>query len=202
MQPTPDLAGRIDRIESMQAIGQLPIRYALAVDGRDIDAWLALFVEDVDCGRRGRGREALRSYIVPAVSQFYRSIHQICGHRIEFDDADHAHGVVYCRAEHEAAGQWVVMAIAYFDTYERRHGEWFFVRRQEKHWYSVDQLERPEPPFHRWPGTDREPALPAAFPSWRGFWEAAGANHVAGLTRQPVETREDQRRADGRITRA
>ena len=42
------LLARIDRIESTLAIQQLPIRYALAVDGRDIDAWLALFVDDVD----------------------------------------------------------------------------------------------------------------------------------------------------------
>src|SRR5689334_22508970 len=104
-----ELAARLDRVESMQAIGQLPIRYALAVDSRDLDTWVGLFVEDVDCGRRGRGREALRSYIAPAISQFYRSIHQLCGHRIVLDDVDHAHGVVYCRAEHEVGGQWVVM---------------------------------------------------------------------------------------------
>ena len=41
------LAERLDRIESQLAIGQLPIRYALAVDARDVDAWLELFVPDV-----------------------------------------------------------------------------------------------------------------------------------------------------------
>ena len=101
MPMTDDLLARIDRIESYQAIQQLPIRYALAVDGRDIDAWLNLFIDDVDCGRRGKGREALKSYIAPAVQNFYRSQHLICGHRIDFVDADHATGEVYCRAEHE-----------------------------------------------------------------------------------------------------
>ena len=54
------LLERLDRIEATLAIQQLAIRYAIAIDSRDIDAWLALFVDDVDCGRRGRGREALR----------------------------------------------------------------------------------------------------------------------------------------------
>ena len=33
------------------------------------------------------GRAVLKSIIEPQVRTFYRSIHQICGHRIEFDDA-------------------------------------------------------------------------------------------------------------------
>ena len=42
---------RLDRVESQLAIGQLPIRYAMAVDGRDVDTWLGLFVPDVQVGR-------------------------------------------------------------------------------------------------------------------------------------------------------
>ena len=100
-RPDQNLSARLDRIESTLAIQQLPIRYALAVDGRDIETWLSLFVPDVDCGRHGTGRKALRATIEPALRGFYRSIHFICGHSIEFADADSAHGHVYCRAEHE-----------------------------------------------------------------------------------------------------
>ena len=164
------LAARIDRVESMQAIGQLPIRYVLAVDGRDLDAWVGLFVEDVNCGRHGVGRAALRAVIEPELRTFYRSIHQLCGHRIEFDDADHARGTVYCRAEHEVGDRWIVMMIAYFDSYERRDGVWYFVRRREKHWYSVDILDRPAEPFHRWPDNGATADLPGAFASWAPFW--------------------------------
>lgn len=177
---------RIDRLESLAAIQQLPIRYALAVDGRDMDAWVNLFIPDVHCGRRGSGRDVLKSIIEPAVRTFYRSIHQICGHRVEFDDADHAHGVVYCRAEHEDAGKWIVMAIAYFDTYERRDGEWFFVRRREKHWYSADWQERPTAPFTGWAAHDNPPDLPQDFDSWRPFWAHADDDHIARLTAQPT----------------
>ena len=165
-----DLIGRLDRIESQLAIGQLPIRYAIAVDSRNLDAWLACFRPDVDMGRRGRGREALRAYIEPLVRGFYRSIHQICGHRVEFADRDHATGVVYCRAEHEVGDRWIVMAICYLDDYVRVDGEWYLSRRREKHWYAADTTERPQAVgFSGWDGAG-EPSLPAGFPSWGPFW--------------------------------
>ena len=181
-----DIEQRLDRLESLAAIQQLPIRYALAVDGRDLDAWVALFIPDVNCGRCGSGREVLRSIIEPAVRTFYRSIHQLCGHRVEFDDADHAHGVVYCRAEHEAEGRWIVMAIAYFDSYERRDGEWFFVRRQEKHWYAADWEERPAAPFTGWAMHPQPPQLPGDFASWYPFWADEAEESIAVLTALPI----------------
>ena len=184
-----DLEARIDRLESLAAIQQLPIRYALAVDGRDMDAWVSCFIPDVHCGRAGQGREVLKSIITPAVKTFYRSIHQICGHRVEFDDADHAHGVVYCRAEHEDAGQWVVMAIAYFDSYERREGEWFFVRRREKHWYAADWQARPAAPFTGWAAHDDPPDLPQHFDTWNAFWAGTDTEVLARLTDQSTGER-------------
>ncbi len=182
-----DLARRLDRVESELAIQQLPARYALAVDARDLDAWVQLFVEDVDCGRHGRGREALRRFIDPNVRTFYRSHHQICGHVIDFLDADHAKGTVYCRAEHESRGQWIVMTICYFDTYERRDGKWYFVRRREKHWYSSDVLERPTGPnFQRWgEWKGRKPELPHAFPTWQPFWAESDPALLAELSTEP-----------------
>lgn len=181
-----DLEARIDRLESLAAIQQLPIRYALAVDSRDLDAWVGLFVPDVNCGRRGSGREILRAIIEPELRTFYRSIHQICGHQVDFGDADHATGVVYCRAEHEDAGKWVVMAIAYFDTYERRGDEWFFVRRREKHWYAADWQERPKAPFTGWASHANPPRLPQDFASWDAFWASDDVADTARLTSQPT----------------
>ncbi|MEK9210891.1 nuclear transport factor 2 family protein [Sphingomonas sp. 2378] len=185
----PDIAARLDRIESQLAIQQLPIRYALAIDGRDIDAWLALFIPDVDCGTLGSGREALRAFIEPGVRTFYRSVHQICGHAVDFVDPDHATGRVYCRAEHEDRGGWYVMAICYFDDYERRDGAWMFTRRRERHWYAADLLERPTAPFTGWPGHERSvPRLPAAFPSWSRFWREVPDEQIGALTAMRVES--------------
>lgn len=181
------LLHRIDRIESQLEIRQLPIRYALAVDGRDLDAWVGLFVGDVNCGRHGRGRAVLRGLIEPQVRTFYRSIHQICGHAIDFIDDNHATGKVYCRAEHEARGKWIVMAICYFDEYARHNGRWYFVRRKERHWYSTDVLERPgQPVFQNWdPWRDAQPELPHAFPAWKDFWDAGDRNLPGELSAAP-----------------
>src|SRR3981081_4579950 len=74
-----DLARRVDRVESQLAIQQLAARYAVAVDSRDLDTWADLFVADVDCGSYGKGREALKKFIDPAVRTFYRSHHHNCG---------------------------------------------------------------------------------------------------------------------------
>lgn len=183
------MEARLDRVESTLAIQQLPVNYALAVDGRDVDAWLALFVEDVNCGRFGNGREALRRFIEPSLSNFYRSQHFICGHNIEFLDDDHARGKVYCRAEHEDGDSWVVMAICYFDSYVRSNGEWFFSRRQEKHWYATDILQRPVGPnFSNWPGQEDIPqqTLPNDFPQWRNFWSRTGVTTERRRTHFPV----------------
>ena len=182
------LAERVDRLEALHAIGQLAIRYAVAVDGRDVESWLALFPQDVCCGRHGTGREVLRSLIVPQLRSFYRSIHSLGGHRVELDGPDRGRGIVYCRAEHEVGERWMVMTVAYFDDYVRQDGDWYFARRRERHWYSADQAERPAPPFHRWPEDAPAERLPAEFPTWLAFWNETEEDVVAHLTRAPVRS--------------
>jgi len=167
-----DVARRLDRIESYQAIQQLPIRYALAVDGRDMETWVNLFVPNVRVTKETSGRDALAAQIDPMVRTFKRSIHSICGHRIELDDADpdHATGAVYCRAEHEVDDRWIVMAICYFDDYRRVDGEWLFQRRREKHWYAADVNEQPQSvDFDSW-HNGAPVSLPEFFPTWDTFW--------------------------------
>lgn len=164
-----ELSERIARVEARLDIGQLPIRYAMAVDSRDVDTWLSLFVPDVQVGRDTFGREALRGYIEPALRSFKRSLHQICGHRIEMLTADTARGATYCRAEHEVDDRWIVMGICYFDDYRRVDGEWLFSRRREKHWYAADINEHPQSVgFDSW--HHEVPPLPDAFETWAPFW--------------------------------
>jgi hypothetical protein len=162
-------------VEAQLAIGQLVSRYALAVDGRDVDALVALFVEDVDCGRWGSGRDALGAFFRRTLVGFGRSIHLIAGHVIEMLEMDRATGVTYCRAEHEVGHEWIVQAFVYFDEYERRDGVWGFRRRRLSSWYANDITERPGgPEYVRWshvpPGR-----LPADFPAWDAFWRAPDA---------------------------
>lgn len=183
-----ELEARLDRIESTQALQMLPSRYALAVDSRDLDGLVSLFVEDVDAGRWGRGREALKGFYEKVLTDFYRSQHQIVGHAFDFDDSNRAHGTVYCRAEHEQGDHWVLMIMVYFDQYERRGGRWCFARRRPAYYYANDIDERPGAPLVRWPERQMNPAFfegPHAFAGWTEFWAKQDPELVARLTRQP-----------------
>jgi ketosteroid isomerase-like protein len=179
------LLARVERLEAQLAIGQLPARYALAVDSRDVDGLVALFVDDVDCGRWGTGRQALAAFYSSEqiLQAFQRSVHQVCGQTLDFQDATHATGTVYCRAEHEDGEHWVVMAICYFDHYVCRDGQWYFARRDERHWYSTDWLQRPgDPVWQNWPGKytgERyQPRLPSSFATWERFWAGSGLHNT------------------------
>lgn len=121
--------------------------------------------------REGCGSDALKRWYDRVLRRFYRSIHLICGHQFDFVDADHATGSVYCRAEHEDGDGWFVITMRYDDVYERRNGQWCFVKRREHPWYSVDVTERPGPEFMRWPTDVRlRAAMPQRMPTWRAFW--------------------------------
>ena len=190
--PTDDIARRLERVEAQLAIQQLPARYALAVDSRNLDDLVALFAVDVDCGRWGQGREALKAFYGSknVLSGFYRCVHLVCGQTIDLVDADHATGTVYCRAGHEDGDNWVEMAICYFDTYVRSEDRWCFQRREEMHWYSTDWQKRPQgPSFQDWPGkydSPRfQPQLPHAWPSWQRYWDSAGDEARTSVTRSP-----------------
>jgi ketosteroid isomerase-like protein len=171
------LASRIERIEAQLAIGQLASRYAIAADAKDVDTWVSLYVPDVEVahGDGGTGHDALRAWIVATLQMFGRTMHKVCGHRIDLVDADHATGVVYCQAEHEVGERWITVAMRYVDTYRRVDGEWLFEWRTPQYWYATDVGERPqEVDWDSW--FDRRPSLPDAFDTWVPFWDAAPAS--------------------------
>jgi hypothetical protein len=177
---------RLERIESSLAISQLPSRYAMSLDARDLDTLVALFVDDVEAGAHGRGRDALKEWYDGVLRRFYRSIHLVCGHQFDFVDADNATGSVYCRAEHEDGDGWYVITMRYDDVYQRRDGQWCFVKRREHPWYSVDVTERPGPDFIRWPAdVELRAAMPHRMPSWRTFWADGDPGVPQRLSRRP-----------------
>lgn len=172
------LLARIDRLESLEQIRQLPARYALCLDMRDIDTMTGLFTPDVRVGRDRKGREALRDYLDETMRvQFTGTSHHIGGHVIEFDNPDRARGVVYSKNEHETGPEWVIMQMMYIDDYVRSDGRWYFERRLPLYWYATD-LNKPPIGEHkmRWPG--REPydgGFHRLFPSWDAFWSRDSA---------------------------
>lgn len=140
---------RLDRLESLAEIQQLPLRYALSVDSRDMDTMVSLFVPDVRVGRGTEGREALRAWFVDALNRLVDTVHFVGNHTVEFDSADTAHGIVYCHDEVVPRGEtaWNQGMLQYWDTYARvetpEGRQWCFVRRKYHRWYMADWLERP-----------------------------------------------------------
>jgi hypothetical protein len=162
----------VDRLLAYEEIRQLVARYAVAMDARDVDALVDLFVDDVRVGRDERGRAALKAFFDRTLREVGITILDVGTHVIDFEGDERATGVVYCRGEIQLVDRWVVQAIQYRDEYERRDGHWFFVRRTHLLWYGREVGTSPLglPPAN-WPehsiGTG---TLPQAWPTWSTFW--------------------------------
>lgn len=170
----PTVQQRLERLEGYEAIRQLASRYAAALDRRDVSAMAELFVDDVATADGGVGREALAAWLDPVLRPYSTTFHLIGNHVIDFQDDDHATGIVYCRPEHEVGDQWIVMPMQYWDRYERRGGDWFFKSRSPKVFYAADVLEHPlrVPDRFNFPGNPMitRAELPGRWESWQHFW--------------------------------
>jgi ketosteroid isomerase-like protein len=182
---------RLDRTESQLAIQHLASRYALALDGHDVDAIAALYVEDVKVGEPtpGVGREALKNWFCTnrGVARWYRSMHLIGAHVITFEDSDHAFGYLQCRSEAEVGDDWILTVVNYSDKYVRIDGEWLFRHRRPQPLYSCKINESPNDALGRLP-TESDPPmrLPVEYPAFIDFWKQFPPERVAAVTRRPV----------------
>lgn len=164
--------GPLERLVAHEDIRQLVSRYAVATDSRDLDALVPLFVDDVDVGRRGTGRAALRASFDELLRGIGRSFLFVGTHQIDLVDADHGTGAVYCKAEIEMNGAWIHQAVLYLDTDERRDDTWLFVRRRQELFYGAEVGTNPLtlgpaewPRRHVGTGT-----RPEAWETWSTFW--------------------------------
>jgi ketosteroid isomerase-like protein len=154
-----------------EQIRQLASRYAVALDARDLDTLVSLFVDDVRVGRDQVGRDALRASFAGQLKDLGVTILLVGNHVIDVVDDDHASGIVSCRGEIEMGEQWVVQAIQYHDSYERRDGDWLFVRRRHLLFYGADMLQRPIGlPLAHWPASPTgKGELPEVLTTWQDF---------------------------------
>jgi hypothetical protein len=164
----------LQRLVARDEIRQLAYRYALTLDSRDIDGLVSLFVDDVRVGRDLVGRDALRENFGRQLREIGISILFVCNHIIDFDDEDHASGVVYCRGEIQDGDRWIHQAIQYRDRYERRAEGWRFVRRVHLLWYGAEVGENPlSLPPANWPENHTgRGTLPEGWETWQRFWGA------------------------------
>ncbi|HEY1966322.1 MAG TPA: nuclear transport factor 2 family protein [Pseudonocardia sp.] len=178
---------RLERLEAMAAIQQLVARYALALDGRDATGWADLYVADVRVGPPvdGVGREALRRWFRAKCSYWYRSMHVIGAHQIDFDGPDRATGLAQCRVEQEIGDRWMTTAFLYRDEYRRDDGQWLFVHRHGQPIWCYSQHDDPLDGFERLPG-GMPIRLPADYPAFREFWSDFTDEQVLSVTRRPV----------------
>ncbi len=163
----------LERTVARDEIRQLAYRYARAIDARDLDALVSLFVPDVRVGSDASGRDALRAFWDESLRTIGVSILFVGNHLIDFDDPTHARGGVYCRGQIQDGECWIEQAIHYDDTYECRDGVWLFVRRVHRLWWGVEAAERPlaQPPAN-WPERHAgRGTLPDAWPTWGAFWK-------------------------------
>jgi hypothetical protein len=166
----------VERVVARDEIRQLAYRYAYATDARDIDLLVSLFVPDVRVTRERSGHAAMREFWVDSLRAIGVSILFVGNHIVDFDDPDHARGIVYCRAQIQDGARWIEQAIQYRDRYERRDGRWLFVARKHVLWYGVETAERPldQPPAN-WPEHHAgRGTVPEDLPTWNTFWGALG----------------------------
>lgn len=169
-----DLAETIEQLWAHEQIRQLASHYAVAVDSRDLDALVSLFIDDVRVGRDTFGRDALRASFDGSLSAIGISMLNVGTHAIDLVDADHATGQVYCHGQIQDGDRWIHQFILYRDTYERREGRWYFVRRIHELWYG---REAPSSPLllapADWPTNhDGLGTVPRSWPSWTSFWSS------------------------------
>lgn len=170
----------LTQLVARDAIRDLPLRYAVAVDGKDLDAIAELFVPNVDNGRFGPGRDGVRSFYDQALRKFHCSMHLVANHVIDLGDEDHASGIVYCTAYHHVLDpeHWFDEALAYFDAYERVDGEWLFRRRRLRSWFRQYNGHpelgnaRVASPLET-SGPKRGARMPESFPTFEAFWSRA-----------------------------
>jgi len=169
-----------ERLLATVEIQQLAHRYAVYVDARDLDPLVALFVPDVRVGREASGRAALRADFDRQLRAAGVSFLQVGNHVVDFEDDDHATGVVYTRGEIQEGGpeseRWIVQLIQYHDRYERRDGRWLFVRRKHLLVYGAELGQSPLglPPAE-WPRRQTGwGTVPGSLPSWQRFWKGEG----------------------------
>lgn len=124
---------------------ELAHRYAVALDRKDIDALVGLFVPAI--------QHQVRAQLEPAVLALGVTVLSVTTQVVDLVAEDHATGVVYCTAEVDDPDEgWIRQSIVYQDRYERHDGAWYLKAHDHQLVYGIRQPEDPltQPPAH-WP---------------------------------------------------
>ncbi len=128
-----------DTVELRSLVDQ----YALALDSRDVAAFLDLWIDGgvLLVHEEGPRTEAVRlrlpraaKPIMGRLDDYVQTLHQVTTHHANVV-GESASGITYCRADHvlrrsEHQVQSKVLSIRYDDEFERVRGAWKFVQRR------------------------------------------------------------------------
>lgn len=158
----------VDAVVARDEIRQLAYRYAWYLDIRDLDALVALFVDETQAGG------ALRSSFAEQLANLGPTALFVGNHIVDLDPSDErlARGIVYCRGYISEVDGFVEQMIVYSDRYRHddEHG-WRFVGRKHELVYGVRTAEQPyaQPPAD-WPSSSvGVGTLPFRLDTWQRF---------------------------------
>jgi len=163
----------LERLVALEEIRTLPVRYAKAVEQRDVEAMVGLFAADARFGEYGTGPEGVRRLMTETMSDSLVAVILVTNHLVQMDAPDAARGEVWALCAAQNGGDYVEQLLRYDDRYRREDGEWRFLHRRHRLWFGARR--RPSPfaqPAADWPraqvGVGDVPLADARFRAW---WE-------------------------------
>ena len=128
----PTLEERVQRIEDIEAIRRIKMRYSSYCDeGYPADKISGLFVEDGvwDGGAFGvfEGRQAIHDGFVKMPDIISFAMHYVMNHEVDVaQSGTEATGQVYFFGTHTINGKAMFLSLIYDETYKKVDGQWYF----------------------------------------------------------------------------
>lgn len=175
----------VQQLLAFEEIRQLPSRYALAVDSRNLDALAELFAPAHGPDQE-RFLSAMRGVLDDTFNKNLATLLFVGNHVIDLLDEDNAEGVVYCKCEVGNEERWTQATIIYEDSYVRVDGRWYFDSRAHEVFYGTESLDSPlslDVANERIVGRG---TIPFAWPTWESYY---GSDEAARLSSPRVRSR-------------
>jgi hypothetical protein len=164
----------VERLVALEEIRQLPVRYAKAIEQRDVEAMVALFATDARFGAYGTGPDALRRLMGTLMHDNVVAVILVTNHLIELEADDAARGEVWALCMAQAGDGYVEQLLRYDDRYRREDGSWRFLHRRHRLWFGRAESPSPfEQPPADWPDSQVGVGdIPLADDRFRAWWES------------------------------
>ena len=163
----------LEAMLARDAIRDLPLRYAKAIETRDVDAMAELFAAGARFGDFGTGPDACRRLMNDVMADNVFAVILVANHLIELDDPDRAHGEVWALCYAQTDAGFNEQLLRYEDRYTCEDGSWKFLHRKHRLWYGQ---VRDTSPFEQepaeWPRSQYGVGdIPLADERFRLWWE-------------------------------